>query len=135
MFNVTFAMESCRHCSPRGHRSVHRREPGRTSHGLRGVAYMALGLFSLISTRAPALDTATGASSIDEWEAAWTKVLTRHVDDSGRIDFDSWLRSIPSRTHDNSRTSIRVSLSTSMRTTPWQCTGSFRPAFPKVSAA
>ena len=25
--------------------------------------------------------------------------------------------------------------STSMRTTPWQCTGSFRPAFPKVSAA
>jgi len=53
---------------------------------------MALGLFSLISTRAPALDTATGASSIDEWEAAWTKVLTRHVDDSGRIDFDSLRR-------------------------------------------
>src|SRR5262249_59496770 len=23
------------------------------------------------------------------WEAAWTKVLPRHVDDSGRIDFDS----------------------------------------------
>jgi len=50
---------------------------------------MALGLLSLISTRAPALDTATGASSIGEWETAWTKVLTRHVDDSGRIDFDS----------------------------------------------
>ena len=53
---------------------------------------MALGLFSLISTRAPALDAAAGASSIGEWEAAWTKVLTRHVDDSGRIDFDSLRR-------------------------------------------
>src|SRR5262245_7527680 len=50
---------------------------------------MALGLLSLISARAPALDTATGASSIGEWEAAWTNVLSRHVDDSGRIDFDS----------------------------------------------
>src|SRR5262245_43631511 len=53
---------------------------------------MALGLLSLISTRAPALDPATGASSIGEWEATWTKVLTRHVDDSGRIDFDSLRR-------------------------------------------
>ena len=53
---------------------------------------MALGLLSLISTRAPALDAAAGASSIGEWEAAWTKVLTRHVDDSGRIDFDSLRR-------------------------------------------
>jgi Protein of unknown function, DUF547 len=50
---------------------------------------MALGLLSLISTRAPALDAATGAWGIDEWEAAWTKVLTRHVDDAGHIDFDS----------------------------------------------
>jgi hypothetical protein len=53
---------------------------------------MALGLLSLISTRAPALDAAAGASSIGEWEAAWTKVLTRHVDDSGRMDFDSLRR-------------------------------------------
>lgn len=53
---------------------------------------MALGLLSLISTRAPSLDTAIGASSIGEWEAAWTKVLTRHVDDEGRIDFDSLRR-------------------------------------------
>jgi hypothetical protein len=53
---------------------------------------MALGLLSLMSTPAPALDTATEASSIGEWEAAWTKVLTRHVDDSGRIDFDSLRR-------------------------------------------
>lgn len=52
---------------------------------------MALGLLSLVSiaTPAPAVDTATGAWSIGEWEAAWTKVLTRHVDDLGRIDFDS----------------------------------------------
>jgi hypothetical protein len=50
---------------------------------------MALGLLSLISTRAPALDTATGVWDIGEWEAAWTTVLTRHVDDAGRIDFDS----------------------------------------------
>src|SRR5262249_57535386 len=88
MFSATFAAGSCRHCSPRGHRSLHRREPGRTSNGLRGAAYMALGLLSLISTRAPAFDTATGASSIGEWEACWKKVLIRHVDDSGRVDFD-----------------------------------------------
>jgi hypothetical protein len=56
---------------------------------IRRVAYMALGLLSLISTRAPAGDTATEAWSIGEWEAAWTKVLTRYVDDAGRIDFDS----------------------------------------------
>src|SRR5215813_7293569 len=58
------------------------------SHGIRGVAYMVFGLLSLISTRAPALATATDAWSIGEWEAAWTKVLTRYVDDSGRVDFD-----------------------------------------------
>ena len=58
---------------------------------IRRVAYMALGLLSLISiaTPAPAGDTATEAWSIGEWETAWTKVLTRYVDDSGRIDFDS----------------------------------------------
>jgi hypothetical protein len=52
---------------------------------------MALGLLSLISiaTPAPAVDTAAEAWSIGEWEAAWTKVLIRYVDDSGRVDFDS----------------------------------------------
>jgi hypothetical protein len=55
---------------------------------------MALGLLSLISitTAAPALDAATTALSIGEWEAIWTKVLTRYVDDSGHIDFDSLRR-------------------------------------------
>jgi hypothetical protein len=56
---------------------------------------MALGLLSLVSiaTPAPAVDTATGAWSVNEWEAAWTKVLSRVVDDLGRIDFDSLRRS------------------------------------------
>lgn len=58
---------------------------------IRTVAYMALGLLSLISvpTSVPALDAATEALSIGEWEALWTKVLVRYVDDSGRIDFDA----------------------------------------------
>ena len=149
MFNVTFAMGSCRHCSPRGHRSLHRREAGRTSHGLRGVAYMALGLLSLISTRAPALGIATEAWNIGEWETAWTKVLTRYVGDSGRIDFASlrqnhtdldrvvaFIAAVdPDSQPQRFPTSTCASPSTSMRTTPWQCTGSFRPVFPKVSAA
>jgi len=55
---------------------------------------MALGLLSLISiaTPAPAGDATAEAWSIGEWEAAWTKVLTRYVDDAGRIDFDSLRR-------------------------------------------
>lgn len=52
---------------------------------------MALGLLTLISiaTPAPAMDTATAAWSVSEWETAWTKVLTRVVGDLGRIDFDA----------------------------------------------
>jgi hypothetical protein len=58
---------------------------------IRKVAYMALSLLSLISiaTPAPALDAGTAAMGVGEWEAMWTKVLSRSVDDSGRIDFDS----------------------------------------------
>src|SRR5258708_12085275 len=61
---------------------------------IRRGAYMALGLLSLISiaTPAPAGDATAEAWSIGEWEAAWTKVLTRYVDDAGRIDFDSLRR-------------------------------------------
>src|SRR5258708_803171 len=60
---------------------------------IRRGAYMALGLLSLISiaTPAPAGDATAEAWSIGEWEAAWTKVLTRYVD-AGRIDFDSLRR-------------------------------------------
>ncbi len=52
---------------------------------------MVLGLLSLISvtTPVPALGAATEALSAGDWEAMWTKVLARHVDESGRIDFDS----------------------------------------------
>jgi hypothetical protein len=55
---------------------------------------MAVGLLSLISiaTPAPAGDAAAEAWSIGEWEAAWTKVLSRYVDDLGRIDFDALRR-------------------------------------------
>src|SRR5260370_36924554 len=37
----------------------------------------------------PAGGAAVEAWSIGEWEGAWTKVLSRYVDDAGRIDFDS----------------------------------------------
>ncbi len=58
---------------------------------IRRVACMTFGLLSLISiaTSVPALDAATKALSIGEWEALWTKVLSRNVDDAGRVDFDA----------------------------------------------
>src|SRR5262245_32832654 len=58
-------------------------------HAIMRVAYM--GLLSLVSiaTPVPARAGATTNLNIGEWETAWTKVLTRYVDDSGRIDFDS----------------------------------------------
>jgi hypothetical protein len=112
---------------------------------------MALGLLSLISIAmpAPAEDATAEAWSIVEWEAAWTKVLTRYVDDAGRIDFDSLRRnhsdwigllrlsplSVPTRSRNGFLTSTRASPFTSMPITPWQCTESFRRVFPKVSAA
>jgi hypothetical protein len=58
-------------------------------HQIFRAVFMGFGLLSLISiaTRAPAEDAKN--LSIGEWEALWTKVLTRNVDDSGRIDFDA----------------------------------------------
>jgi Protein of unknown function, DUF547 len=44
-----------------------------------------------IATPLPARDAATNLS-VGEWEALWTKVLARHVDDSSRIDFDGLTR-------------------------------------------
>jgi Protein of unknown function, DUF547 len=54
---------------------------------------MALGLLSLISvaTPVPAQDAAQ-ALSVGEWEALWTKVLARNVDDTGHIAFDALSR-------------------------------------------
>jgi hypothetical protein len=58
-------------------------------HTIMRTAYM--GLLSLVSiaTPVPARDAATANLSIGEWEALWTKVLIRHVDESGRIDFEA----------------------------------------------
>ena len=50
---------------------------------------MGFGLLSLISITTPAPAEGAANLSIGEWEALWTKVLIRHVDDSGRIDFDA----------------------------------------------
>jgi hypothetical protein len=50
---------------------------------------MSLGLFSLISVATPVPAGVAANLSIGEWEALWTKVLIRHVDDAGRIDFDA----------------------------------------------
>src|SRR5215813_4695465 len=61
-------------------------------HAMMRPAY--LGLLSLVSiaTLVPARDAATTNLSVGEWEALWTKVLIRHVDDSGRVDFDALSR-------------------------------------------
>jgi Protein of unknown function, DUF547 len=55
---------------------------------------MGLGLLSLISitTPVPAREAATKPLSVSEWEALWTTVLARNVDDTGRIAFDSLSR-------------------------------------------
>ena len=68
--------------------------PARRLMSFLSVASMALGLLSLISTATPvpASDAATGALSVGEWEALWTKVLARNVDDNGRIAFDALSR-------------------------------------------
>ena len=51
------------------------------------MTYMALGLLSLISVSTPIPARGSEAMSIPEWESLWTTVLTRHVDERGRIDF------------------------------------------------
>ena len=65
-------------------------------HTMMRAAY--LGLLSLVSiaTPVPARDAATTNLSVGEWELLWTNVLIRHVEDSGRIDFD-----VLSRNHED----------------------------------
>jgi Protein of unknown function, DUF547 len=48
-----------------------------------------MGLIGLLSTvtAVPATEQPPAAMSNREWEALWTHVLGRHVDDRGRIDF------------------------------------------------
>jgi hypothetical protein len=44
---------------------------------------------SLISFPPPPIDAGTRDMTIAEWETLWTRVLSRSVDDAGRIDFDA----------------------------------------------
>ncbi len=55
----------------------------------RGRACAAIGLLSLFYVTAYAATAAPDAEAMTnrEWEALWTEVLIRHVDDAGRIDF------------------------------------------------
>ncbi|MGH9810134.1 MAG: DUF547 domain-containing protein, partial [Terriglobia bacterium] len=50
---------------------------------------MAFGLLTLSLAATPAAAYVPDAKNltIPEWEAVWTSVLTRHVDDAGGIDF------------------------------------------------
>jgi len=58
-------------------------------HATVRAAYMGFGLLSLVSIATPVNARDAASLSIGEWEALWTKVLARHVDESGRIDFDA----------------------------------------------
>ena len=53
------------------------------------VGFLALGLIAFLSTATavPATDHPPAAMTNRDWEALWTKVLSRHVDEDGRIDF------------------------------------------------
>lgn len=55
------------------------------------IAPMVAALFSLISIATSAAQDTTGMG-IREWETLWTRVLTDHVDDQGRIDFTALRR-------------------------------------------
>ena len=61
------------------------------------VGILAIGLIALLSTATavPATEQPPAAMSNREWETLWTRVLGRHVDDRGRIDF-SGLQADPS---------------------------------------
>ena len=48
---------------------------------------MMLGLLSLIAIATPVPVRGSEAMSVREWEALWARVLSRHVDEQGRIDF------------------------------------------------
>jgi Protein of unknown function, DUF547 len=54
-----------------------------------GLAVMLLAGWTILSRAAPATPTPEGVDQlgIGEWEAIWTRVLERHVDQAGRIDF------------------------------------------------
>jgi hypothetical protein len=52
-----------------------------------GLSILSLIGFLITATAVPATDRPPAAMTNHDWEATWTKVLGRHVDDVGRIDF------------------------------------------------
>jgi hypothetical protein len=54
---------------------------------LRQFSSIVLGLLTLIVTAAPGPALENGPRSVRDWEALWTNVLMRHVDEAGKIDF------------------------------------------------
>lgn len=60
----------------------------RNRHSVYVMALLGfLMMFGLDRTFAHAEPQGTESSSVTEWEAAWTRVLQRYVDEAGRIDF------------------------------------------------
>lgn len=51
------------------------------------LASLALGMLSLLSMSAPVPAAPAEAMSVPQWEALWSGVLARYVDDHGRTDF------------------------------------------------
>lgn len=56
-------------------------------HSIQIATYLAAALLSLFSTATPVPAHKSDIASIAEWEATWTSVLTKYVDDRGRVDF------------------------------------------------
>ncbi len=56
---------------------------------VRALTSVAMAILPILIAAASAAAPAPGAEgmTIPEWEALWTRVLTRHVDDAGHIDF------------------------------------------------
>src|SRR5260370_21721984 len=53
------------------------------------IGFLVLGLIAFLSmaTAVPATDHPPAAMTSRDWEALWTTVVSRHVDEAGRIDF------------------------------------------------
>src|SRR5258708_13354585 len=54
---------------------------------VRILALVALGVSSLLAVSAPVPAAATDSMTVPQWQALWSAVLSRSVDQQGRIDF------------------------------------------------
>src|SRR5687767_12723452 len=59
---------------------------------LRGRSPVVFGLLALITSAATTPASGDAPRNVRDWEALWTKVLVRHVDEEGRIDFAALAR-------------------------------------------